>query len=55
MQCILAPTDRLGPTRPHGRLSGLSATNVIRKNADPKSEVAKVASKAKDEIKRVNG
>lgn len=30
-------------------------TNVVTKKADPKAEVAKVASKAKDEIKRVNG
>jgi multiple sugar transport system substrate-binding protein len=32
-----------------------AVTNVITKNADPKSEIGKVASKAKGEIKRVNG
>ncbi|HEY5821088.1 MAG TPA: extracellular solute-binding protein [Propionibacteriaceae bacterium] len=32
-----------------------AVTNVITKKADPKSEIAKVAAKAKSEIQRVNG
>jgi multiple sugar transport system substrate-binding protein len=32
-----------------------AVTNVVTKNADPKSEIGKVATKAKSEIKRVNG
>ncbi len=30
-------------------------SNIVKKNADPKSEIANVAAKAQEEIKRVNG
>lgn len=30
-------------------------SNIVKKNADPRAEIAKVASKAQQEIKRVNG